>query len=290
MNSRKEIILSMSLILLLVYSGLSYLTDAFTNMVELNIAMLLLLIIVGIWILRSYLKRASGNFTLENKLFNSIINSDDTVYIMINAKTKKVLYLSNTTETVLGIKGDTISDTFYKIINIPVIKNELKNLDKDEYTSQMIEYDNPKYNYQMWIRIKLSKYIDKEEYYIIQIIDSTKEHDRQHILITQATDIKSRESILNQITSKSYDFEINININLNTYELKYFKKDNLYFKEEKRGNYKEGLDEMLECINENDRKLVYDNLNIDYVNKLNNLDIVSLKYFIAIIKEGMYEN
>lgn len=35
---------------------------------------------------------------------------------------------------------------------------------------------------------------------------------------------------------------------------------------------------------------IYNNLNMNYVKMLNNLDIVSLKYFISIIKEGMYEN
>ena len=285
MNSKKEIILSILLIILLIYSGLSYLTDLFTDSIELNVAMLCILIIVGIWILYSYLKRAHNNLKAGDKLFNSLVNSTDTVYIMIDSKTKKVVYLSGTSEEILGIKEDTLEDTAYKILNIPVIKSELNNIEKEEYTSQMLEYDNPKYNYPMWIRIKLSKYKEKNnEYYIIQIIDSTKEHDHQHLLITQATDIKSRESILNQITAKSYDFEININVNLNSFYLKYFKKDNLYLGEEKRGNYKEGLDKILEYVNENDRELVYSNLNIDKLKEhfsKYELDSVVIRYRIG---------
>lgn len=286
MNSKKEIVLSLLIIFLLIYSGLSYFTDLFIDSVEINVAVLLILIIVGIWIIHSYLKRAHNNLNAGYKLVDSIINSIDTVYIMISSKTKKVVYLSNTSLEILGINEQTIEDTANKILNVPVIKKELNNIEnRNGYTSQMLEYDNPKYNYPMWIRVKISKYTEKkDEYYIIQIIDSTKEHDQQHLLITQATDIKSRESILNQITAKSYDFEININVNLNNYDLKYYKKDNLYFGDEKRGNYKEDLAKLLEYVNEHDRKLVYDNLNIDRLKEhfiKYELDSVVIRYRIG---------
>lgn len=267
MRNRKEIIICLLLIISLIYSGLSYLTDIFDKLLILNFIMLLLVIIVGISILAMYLKRSKNNLNSGNKLFESLVNNSDTVYIMLNSKTKKVMYLSDKVEDILGIKTEdkTLDDVAYQVLNIPIIKLELNKFDKNsEYTSGMIEYDNPKYNYPMWIRVKIFTYRDKkDEYYVIQIIDATKEHSHQHLLISQATDIKARESILNQITAKSYDFEININLTLNSFDLKYFKKDNLYFGEEKRGIYTEELKKILEFINENDRELVYSNLNID---------------------------
>ena len=84
-------------------------------------------------------------------------------------------------------------------------------------------------------------------------IDATKEHERQHLLVTQASDIKARETRLNQITSSSYDMEINIDLITGKYELKYFKKDILYFGDERKGNYNDFLDDIItNYINVND--------------------------------------
>ncbi len=284
MRQVKEISLCLLLIIVLIYSGLSYLTDIFTNSTTLNFIMLLLLIIIGIIVLSKYLRKSSNSLNSENKLFNSLVNNSDTIYIMIEDKTKRVLYVSNKIEEILGIKtgSKSLTDIAYQVLRIPVIKSELLKFNDESYTSGMIEYDNPKYNHPMWIRVKISPYKDKKnEYYLIQIIDATLEHEHQHLLITQASDIKSRESILNQITSKSYDFALNVNVALNTYDLKYYKKDNLYFGEEKRGLYTEGLNKLLDNINESDREMVYSNLNLEslleHFNKYE-LDSVVIRY------------
>ena len=81
------------------------------------------------------------------------------------------------------------------IFNIPIIRSELKNWDlKQTYVSGMVEYSNPLYKHQMWIKIKVFDYKDgNNDYYIVEIIDATKEHERQHLLVSQATDIKARE-------------------------------------------------------------------------------------------------
>ena len=284
MRQVKEISLCLLLIIVLIYSGLSYLTDIFTNSTTLNFIMLLLLIVIGIIVLSKYLRKSSNSLNSENKLFNSLVNNSDTIYIMIEDKTKRVLYVSNKIEEILGIKtgSKSLTDIAYQVLRIPVIKSELLKFNDESYTSGMIEYDNPKYNHPMWIRVKISPYKDKKnEYYLIQIIDATLEHEHQHLLITQASDIKSRESILNQITSKSYDFALNVNVALNTYDLKYYKKDNLYFGEEKRGLYTEGLNKLLDNINESDREMVYSNLNLEslleHFNKYE-LDSVVIRY------------
>jgi len=287
MNNKKGLLLSILLTIVLIYSNISYLTDFFKENKTLNFLIMILIFIIVIIVLVLYLKEES-NIDSKDKLFNSLVQNSNTVYMMINSKNKKVVYLSDTVEDVLGIKkGEKNNeDVVYQILNIPIIKNELNNWDKiTEYVSQMIEYDNPKYNHSMWIKVKILPYKENgEEYYIIQVTDATKEHDRQHLLISQATDIKARESTLNQITAKSYDCEMNINLTLNSYDLKYFKKDNLYFRKEKRGKYTEELKNILEFINENDRDLVYSNLNIETLKEhfsKYELDSVVIRYRIG---------
>ena len=259
MKDKRGIIISLLLIIISIYSICSILTDTFCKYQELNYLMLFIVIVVGVIVLVQYLKNSKSGLNGKEKLVNSLGQDSNTVYIMVNKKNNDIIYLSESFKDLLGIKEND------KILNNPIIKSELNKWDGiSEYISQMIEYDNPKYNHKMWIKIKISLYKEKkEEYFIIQIIDATKEHDRQHLLISQATDIKSRENILNQITEKSYDFEMNINLTLNSYDLKYFKKDKLYFGEEKRGKYTENLEKILECVNEKDRELVYSKFNIE---------------------------
>ncbi len=266
MKSKKGFICILLLILILIYSYLSIFSDLFKNNILLNYLFLILLIITGIYIINIVLnKEKIINLTVKDKLLTSLVKSFDTIYIMINAKNNKILYLSNNTLEILGIKKNNIQSTALEILNIPMIKQELSNWNKKGiYVSQLFEYNNPLYNHQMWIRVKMYSYQENSnEYYVIQVLDATKEHDRQHLLITQATNIKEREAQLNQITKASYDIEININLFNSTYDLKYFKKDNMYFGEEKRGNYKEGLQTILGYINENDKDMVYNNLSLE---------------------------
>lgn len=266
MKSKKSIILILFILSILTYLYLSQYTKILENNIYIQNILLGFIVIIGILILILMSSKATVKKSKSrDKLFNSLVKNLDTIYILVN-KDKKVLYLSENVEEILGIKIESkVDNVVDQIFNIPIIKNEISNLKAvDEYVSQMFKYDNPKYNHEMWLRIKIFKVTEKtEENYIIEIMDSTKEHERQHLLITQASDIKSREAQLNQITSASYDMELNINLNTNTYELKYFKKDNLYFGEEKRGTYTEGLKEILKYINENDRKEVINNFSLE---------------------------
>jgi len=254
------------LILILVLLGILYLF--INNNTVLNYLFILFIVLIGLYVINIIINKDNNvKFNSKDKLFNSLMNSKDTIYIMMGSN-KKIMYVSSNVEDILGISKDNKSDEqiVFEILNIPIIKSELKNFDIDkEYVSQMVEYDNPKYNHQMWIRIKIFPYKEKNNnYQIIQIIDSTKEHDRQHLLISQASDIKARESQLNQITSSSYDMELNINLVTNTCDLKYFKLDNKYFGEEKRGKYTEILKEVVEkYINEKDKEIFYSKLSIE---------------------------
>jgi len=269
MKVKKNLVVFIAIIMVLVYLYLSMATDIVSSNIIVEYLVLGMAIILGLGLMGLiYNKDGNNSAGSKNKLFNSLIEKSDTVYIMVNLKNRKIMYLSNNVEEILGIKKNQKSDNdiVVEIFNIPIIKSEISNWDKtDNYVSQLIKYDNPKYRHQMWIRIKAFIYREKsEEYYVIQISDATSEHNRQHLLITQATDIKAREAQLNQITASSYDVEMNINLVTNTYDLKYFKQDNLYFGEEKRGTYTQGLKQIIEeYINENDREMVYSNLSLD---------------------------
>ncbi len=288
MNNKKTLVFISFIFLVLVYLLLLF-TDSFIGNLFLNTLILCLLFLLGIFVIGLILKNNDSlNLSAKDKLFNSLVKNSNTIYILINSRNKKVIYLSDNVENVLGISNidKSIEDVTSKIFNIPIIKNELNNWNKiDEYVSQMLEYDNPKYNHQMWIRIKIFQYKEKyDEYNVIQIYDATKEHDRQHLIVTQATDIKARESQLNQITASSYDVEMNINLTNDTYDLKYFKRDNLYFGEEKRGVYSDGLNELLNYINESDRSLVYEKFSIDNLKQhfaKYELDSISVRYRIG---------
>jgi len=283
-NKKGVLLIALMLIIMFIY----YLFIHNNYNTNTSYLLLVLVVIIGLYTITLIAnKNKNKKSRFKDKLFNSLVQSSDTVYIMM--ENKKIVYVSNNVDDVLGIKRDNKSDeqTVIEILNIPIIRSELKNWNNDkQYISQMVEYDNPKYNHQMWIKIKIYPYKEKNnDYQIIQIVDSTKEHDRQHLLISQATDIKAREIKLNQITSSSYDMEININLLTNTYDLKYFKSDNKYFGEENRGKYTEALKEIIDkYVNKADRELVYSKLSIEnlknHFNKYE-LDSVVFRYRIG---------
>ena len=250
---------------------------------------LIIILVALIFSLILYLKNKKNNKTKSGyKLFNSLVESSDTVYIMLDSD-KNIIYLSENVEKILGIKNSNKSEEqiVSEILNISIIKNELRNWDeRKKYVSQMVEYNNPMYNHNMWIRLKIFPFQEKNKtYHIIEIVDSTKEHERQHLLISQASNIKTRESQLDQITSSSYDMEFDINLVTNTCNFKYFKLDNKYFGEEKRGKYSEIIKEIIDkYVNEKDKELVFSKLSInnlkDHFNKYE-LDSFSLRYRIG---------
>lgn len=279
MKGKKKLILGL-LLIALVYDLLIKF-NIIESMLILDYIMIFIIFIIIILLLSLFKVNKS---TSKDKIFNSIVENSDTVYFMIDSKTKKTIYVSKNVEEIIGLKYENnIDDVTYKMLNIPVIKKELENWDnKSNYISGMMEYENPKYNHSMWLKVKIFTYsYKKEEYFIICIMDSTKEHDHQHLLITQASDIKLRENTLNEITQKSYDFELNINLINDTYDLKYFKKDYLYLGEEKKGKYSTDINELVQYVNEKDKEEFYKNLNLESLKEHFNkyeLDSLVLRY------------
>jgi len=291
-DNKKVIILSLILIILIgLYLSFNYINiediKQFFSNTYLNILSILFILLI-LYIVIFYNKGKTNELRYRDKLFATLVENTDTIYIMINSLDNKILYLSDNIEEVLGLKllNDKINkkEIVKDILNIPILKSELRNWNrKDEYVSPMLSYDNPKYNHQTWIKIKIYPYNDKKNgYNVIQISDVSKDHDRQHLLITQTSDIKSREKQLNQITASSYDVEINLNINTHTYELKYFKLDMKYFGQEKSGNYNTDFNDIVRTyINTSDQEEVLKILSIDNFTKCvleKKFDPISIRY------------
>ena len=209
------------------------------------------------------------NSRYKDKLFKSLIHNSDTIYIIMKKGT--VLYLSDNVGEVLGFKVDQsfsqekiVSD----ILNIPVLKDEIKKWDKkSEYVSQMITYHNPLYNHKAWLKVKIYQYNENNEAYeVIQISNVDKEHDRQHLLISQTNDIKIRKQQLDQITRDSYDLEMIIDVYDNAFNLKYYKTDMKYFGNERSGNLTEEINNIINTyVNPNDQKAVRKVANMDHI-------------------------
>lgn len=296
MKSSKKRIFILSILLVIVvlcYLLINYSSyidfDSIFNfdlLYKLIVLILFLILLVIINFIKSRSRLRENKY--RDKLFNSLVKNSDTIYIMIDKTNNKVLYLSDNVNQVLGIKNSfdekKKNQIVQEILSIPILKSELKSWNgKDNYVSGMLSYDNPIYQHESWIKIKIYPYKEKKNiYHIIQISDVSKEHSRQHMLITQTVDIKSREKQLNQITSSSYDMEINVNVITHTYELKYFKQDMKYFGLEKSGNFNTDFNELVKkYVNVNDQEDVLKVLSINNFQtlaSLKKLEPITIRY------------
>lgn len=307
MKSSKKRVFILSILLIIVilcYLLINY--SSYINFSEifdskfiyrlLGLIMLLILLLVLNFI-KSNSKLRETKY--RDKLFSSLVQNSDTIYIMIDKTNNKVLYLSDNVEEVLGIKtkfdDKKKNQIVQEILNIPILKSELKSWNgKSDYVSGMLSYDNPLYQHESWIKIKIYPYKEKKNsYHIIQISDVSKEHSRQHLLITQTVDIKSREKQLNQITSSSYDMEINVNVTTHTYELKYFKQDMKYFGLERSGNFNTDFTDIVKkYVNVNDQEEVLKTLSIDNFElktNLKELEPITIRYRLGnVIKNNIW--
>lgn len=198
----------------------------------------------------------------KDKLFHSLIQNSDTIYALYDPFQENVIYITKNVSEVLGIREynyEFVNTTIHNILTIPIIKDELERWDKqEEFVSGMVSYHAEESEDTKWIRVKIYPYYDKKR--ILQIIlisDATIEHERQHMLVTQASDIKTREQKLNQITSITYDTEMTIQVGTGVFSLKNLKDANHYFGENKTGNYKKELAKIVEeYVHSEDQKMV----------------------------------
>ena len=154
MKYKKFITLFLFIIIILAYLYLSQYTKILENNIFIHNIILGFIIIIGMYILVLLSNKENVKSSKSrDKLFNLLIKNSDTVYILINSKDQKIIYLSENIEEILGAKKNDEKSTIEKIFNTPIIKSELKNWDKSqEYVSQMFKYDNPKYIHDMWLK------------------------------------------------------------------------------------------------------------------------------------------
>ena len=186
----------------------------------------------------------------QDKLFHALVDNKDTIYVLYNPKEEKVIYTTKNIKDVLGLEIDyarETTQTIKDILNIPILKNELESWNKkEEFVSGMIAYRNLKYQHNRWIRVKIYPIFEKKEkHYVILISDATSEHDRQHLLVQQASDIKIREQQLNQITAISYDIEMTIQASTGAFALRNLKETNNFFGKNRTGFYEKELEDII---------------------------------------------
>lgn len=238
--------------------------------------LILSLILIFIVFIRNFVfgRQKMRELKYRDKLFNSLVFNSDTIYVMYNYNERKYIYATKNVDSVLGVKLNDNDKNGYEFIDEvfknPVLLNEIDDWNKkDDFVSQMISYHNPGYQHKRWLKIKIYPFKDKKiRYHIILISDVTKEHDQQHLLVMQASDIKTREKQLNQITSISYDLEIDINVNTKEFTLKNLKPDVSYLGNNISGNYVLDFNSLMEkYINKEDFSFFKKEFDIDVLSK-----------------------
>lgn len=283
-NMRNKIIL-LILIITLVFGGSYILNDIdFSNITITNVLIILTVIMVLIICVNLILRSAeSQKIRSRDRLFNSLVQNSDTVYLMYDYNAKKIVYMSNNIPDVLKIEEkDDETDylsTIREVFNLPILKDQLRNWDeKSDFVSQMISYINPVTLEKIWIKVKLYPQSEKKNNFVVILISNVNdEHDRQHLLVSQASDIKLREKQLHQITSSSYDVEMNVNLITKEFKLQNLKNSLNYLGENRNGIYDKELDEIL-------TKYIYN----EDVNEVSN--VLSLNKLIELSENNTNDN
>lgn len=282
--------------ILIVVGAIYFLTNNFDihNLsIEMIIVMLLVFIIIVVYLISLFKgSKTRKELKYREKLFDSLVMNDDTIYIMYDVKTKNYTYMTDNVCDILGKKEELSKEKENKesirllkeVFALPIISEELRNWNKkSEFVSQMFSYRNSSYQYVRWLKVKIYPIIEKKsEYYIILISDVTKDHDKQHLLVTQAGNIKLREHQLNQITASSYDVEMDVNLTTNEAKINNLNDELKYFGQNKEGRYTDILDTLInKCVKAENRKEVQSVLSLDNLKKISEeekYEPISVKY------------
>ena len=282
--------------ILIVVGAIYFLTNNFDihNLsIEMIIVMLLVFIIIVVYLISLFKgSKTRKELKYREKLFDSLVMNDDTIYIMYDVKAKNYTYMTDNVCDILGKKEELSKEKENKesirllkeVFTLPIISEELRNWNKkSEFVSQMFSYRNSSYQYVRWLKVKIYPIIEKKsEYYIILISDVTKDHDKQHLLVTQAGNIKLREHQLNQITASSYDVEMDVNLTTNEAKINNLNDELKYFGQNKEGRYTDILDTLVnKCVKAENRKEVQRVLSLDNLKKISEeekYEPISVKY------------
>ena len=279
--------------ILIVVGAIYFLTNNFDihNLsIEMIIVMLLVFIIIVVYLISLFKgSKTRKELKYREKLFDSLVMNDDTIYIMYDVKAKNYTYMTDNVCDILGKKEELSKEKENKesirllkeVFALPIISEELRNWNKkSEFVSQMFSYRNSSYQYVRWLKVKIYPIIEKKsEYYIILISDVTKDHDKQHLLVTQAGNIKLREHQLNQITASSYDVEMDVNLTTNEAKINNLNDELKYFGQNKEGRYTDIL--VNKCVKAENRKEVQSVLSLDNLKKISEeekYEPISVKY------------
>ena len=278
----KKIILFLLIIVLgvLMFLFLNYVdfnTDILPD--KLAIGIIVVLFVIAIFYINTYFhgRKKTKELRYKDKLFNSLVKDSNTVYFMCDIKNNKLIYMTENVGEVLGIDGIQSDEDGMQLINnmleIPIIKEEFRKWDrKSEFVSQMVFYRHPIHpeTASKWIKINIYSFTEKRSSYeVILVSDVTKEYERQHMLIIQASDIKMREKKLDQITSSSYDVEMNVNLVSGDFSLSNLKENAHYFGSVREGNYQDEINNIVkEYVYIDDRDIVLTTLDLSNFTKL----------------------
>lgn len=297
----KTNILLMLILILSVIAGITLLQNEENTETLLVLGgMLFISLLVYIILMIRNLKNAK-ELKYQDKLLHTLVQNADTIYLMYEPFKEEIIYITKNVEEVLGLKDidyeRNVSIVIKEILNIPIIADELRTWNKkSEFVSGMVAYHNTSYNHTRWIKIKIYPYKEKKvTYQVILISDVTKEHERQHLLVTQAADMKVREQKLNQITASSYDVEMTLEIGTGVFQLKNLKEDNHYFGENRTGNTEVELKKSIETyvLEEDQDKLwkeIEKNKTIRETLEEKELEPVSIQYRLKEQKETWLES
>lgn len=269
------------------FSALS--TEMAITVVISAVAILLLIFLVLYIIIYIRNKEKTKELKHRDQLFNSLVKNSDTIYLMYDNKKRELVYMTHNLTDVLGIKFSENDDDktelsiIKEIFKSEALKSQLDSWDEQsEFLSQMFSYHNPSYQHTRWLKIKIYPFIEKKaSYFVILISDATKEHDQQHMLVSQASDIKTRERQLNQVTTLSYDIEIDINLVTLEFSLKNLKDGIRYLGESTKGKIDDLSDIINQYVLESDRNNVLNLVSLGNLTKLSNEqlnDEISVRY------------
>lgn len=233
-------------------------------------------------------------YNYKEKMFNSLVKSSDTIYIMYDYEQNKLLYLTNNVNRVLeeSDKDDEKLETekLKKLFDLSAVLNQINEWDKkSNFASQMISYKPSSYQQNRWLKIQIYPVKDKKKlYYIILISDVTKDHLHQHFLISQASDIKAREKKLNQITANVYETELDVNLDTGLSNYIDLKHHNEY-DEIITNKYEDDLyNNILKDISSEDHVKVENLLSLDNLKNITNDEPLTIRYKLKTKEEKIW--
>lgn len=284
----KEILLAIALlgIIVILYLFSSYSNFSTTFLSGPTLVLILIILFAVFCYLLVWFLRGNGTNKYQEKIQQSLFDNNDTVYLLFDARLKNIIYMTDNLFSVLEIPQDHLSanQVVENFLETPIIQNVMREWKRnEEFVSPMVSYHHPSYHSPKWFRIRIyPRQEKKERTYIMILSDATKEHDQQHLLVTQASDIKMREQQLNQITAIAYDLEWDVDLNTGVLRSRNLKENVAYFGEEQNGEYSDILPKLVhEYVYLEDQEQVISALLWSNLNELieqNQLEPLTIRY------------